>query len=198
MIVEKVRSVSAKAGKKIRERIYREPVRKKEARDASSNIENKRGSDTYNYKLIDMLKEENRLILIQHRQILQYAEEEKFDFIPAMLKDFNLMLMDHLKKEDIELNYYLDYCYRRGILREDLHEALAGYDDFRSAMKEETIEIDHLMNRSAYIPVTKKTVSGFLSEFSKLGKILIIRIYNEETILYPVYLEMNPHKIPVR
>jgi len=198
MIVEKVRSISAKAGTKIRERICRVPEEKNEGRDIGLKIKKKRGSKNYDCKLIDMLKEENRVLLIQYRQILQYAEEEKYDFIPTMLQDFSSLLMDHLRKEDLELNFYLDSCYRRGILREDLHEALAGYDDFCSVMKEETIEIDHLMNHSSYIPVTKNTVSGFLSEFSKLGKILMIRIYNEETILYPVYLDLNPYKISVR
>jgi len=198
MIIEKVRSISTKAGKQVRKRINRDSEIKRRAQDVDSNFKKKRATDRYNCKLIDTLKEENRALLIQHRQILQYAEEEQYDFISIMLQDFSSLLIDHLRKEDIELNSYLDSCYRRGVLREDLHEALAGYDDFRSAMKEETIEIDHLMNHSSYIPVTKNTVSGFVSEFSKLGKILITRIYNEETILYPAYLDMNPYKISIK
>lgn len=195
MIVDKVRSVTLNKCRKRQEKIDADAY--KTALKVTGSESKKKSKKAYNQTLIDTLKEENKELLVRYNLIIKYAENENFEYLPSLLQEFSALMVDHLQKEDAELNFYLDTCYHEGMLKGHLKEAMGGYDDFRLAMKEKSIEIKCLINHSSYIPVTNKTVHGFLREFKNIGETLIKRIYNEEAMLYPLYREMNPYKISV-
>lgn len=194
MIVDKVRSVTLNTGKKIHDKVHSGKV---SSNITNPRIKNKRNKN-YNQTLIESLKEENKELLVRYSIIMKHARSGEYEYLPSLLNEYTLLLIGHIHKEDAELNYYLDTCFKKGILEGHLSKALESYDDFRYEMKEKTIEIEYLVNHSKYIPVTSRTVYGFLAEFKEIGDILIKRIYNEETILYPLYLDMNPYKITVK
>ncbi|KAG1682824.1 hypothetical protein GQR58_010612 [Nymphon striatum] len=195
MIVEKVRSVTFKTGKNIQEKVSSRKTSSSRAVDAHLK---KQKSKTYNQTLIETLKDENKELLVRYSNIMKHARSGEYEYLPELLNEYTMLLIDHIHKEDAELNYYLDSCFKKGLLKAHLSDALEGYDDFRYEMKEKTIEIEYMVNHSKYIPVTSRTVYGFLTEFKEIGDMLIKRIYNEETILYPLYMDMNPYKISVK
>lgn len=145
----------------------------------------------YNSKLVDMLKSEHVDLLGLYKKLMKSADERDFDSIPFHLIKFNQTLTDHLKHEDSELYIYMDYYHERG----NFFSEQAMLNDFRSEMKEITIELSSIINQSPNIPVTDRTIDGFLFDFKLIGEILHDRIHREETVLYPLYNNLKPENI---
>jgi len=145
----------------------------------------------YNSELVGVLKSEHVDLLRLYKQLMASADERDFDAIPFHLIKFNQTLTEHLKHEDSDLYIYMDFYHERG----NFFNEQAMLKDFRSEMKEITIELSSLINQSPNIPVTDRTIDGFLFDFNLIGEILQDRIHREETVLYPLYNDLNPNNI---
>lgn len=129
-------------------------------------------------QLIEQLEEEHKDIL----KILEKIKENfsKKDQVLELLKEFNIILQEHLQKEDIDLYPFL--------------EAEAKYNsELRNTMN---VFADGLMNLGAFIksflsysPQEINSLS-WNRDFGKLYSNLKTRIRREENILYPYYKEM--------
>lgn len=190
MIIDKSKLFSSSTDKEIRiENLGCTPAEsQKQARIKTVSQLKKKPSNPYNYKLIETLENEHKELLRVYRSLMQSTEERQYKLIPLQIKEFCMCLTEHLRHEDSELYIYLDYYH----LKRNKLEEQEVLKDFRSEMKEITIELESMLHQSPNLPVTDKTLKGFLLEFKAIGNILMNRIRREESVLYPLYENLSP------
>ncbi len=136
----------------------------------------------YDSKLIDTLENEHEELFSLFNQVLNYAKDNNFNTLQLSLVEFATAFTTHIKLEDEQLYGYLKILASG---KSELEQQIVS--DFSLEMKEISSSIFNILSHSPYIPVTKHSVSKFILEFEKVGKLLTDRIEREENVLYPIY-----------
>jgi len=190
MLIDRTKTFPSHAEKKINDANFEATNVKKNQQTEIKTVSElkKKPSNPYNYKLIENLETEHGALLETYKLLMRSANERDYESISGFLNEFCMSLTEHLKHEDNELYLFLDFNYSEA----KFHQEQSVLKDFRSEMKNITVELESIIHQSPNIPVSDKTVEGFILEFNELGKILVDRIHREETDLYPLYTSLDP------
>lgn len=137
----------------------------------------------YDAKLIDTLENEHEELFSLFNQSLNFAKNNEFNTLQLSLVEFATAFTSHIKLEDEQLYGYLKILASS---KSELEQQIVS--DFSKEMKQISSSIFNILSHSPYIPVSKHTVSKFIVEFEKVGKLLTDRIEREENVLYPIYI----------
>jgi len=132
--------------------------------------------------LIHHLENDHKELLDLYNQVLGSAKNNEFNILQLSLVEFATSFTTHIEIEDEQLyGYLIDLASGKSALEQKV------VSDFADEMKKISVSIFEMLSQSPYIPVTKYTVSKFITEFEKIGEMLTDRIEREEKVLYPIY-----------
>ncbi|MGB7192496.1 MAG: hemerythrin domain-containing protein [Collimonas pratensis] len=147
------------------------------AKSAGSQIE-------YDEKLIPQLKGDHAALLLMYSTVANKMSADKWDAVPAALREMRMAMYGHLLTEGVKL-----YSYMRRSLAEDpaLHDVYRSYKREMDGIGRVAFDFFDKYQGKEWV-VSRDARVTFKDEFENLGKVLVDRITREENILYPLYI----------
>ncbi len=138
----------------------------------------------YDPTLVDTLKRDHQQLLTAYGEIQAAFEDEDFELVSAQLNDFRAALHAHLLTENVRLYIYLNRQMAGDELNSDLIHG------FRREMDSIGRNVLKFLKKYQTIGVDRELAPAFGRDFAAIGKVLVERIQQEESTLYPLYM---PH-----
>ncbi|MEO6921794.1 MAG: hemerythrin domain-containing protein [Collimonas sp.] len=138
----------------------------------------------YDEKLIPQLKGDHAALLLMYSTVANKMSADKWDAVPASLREMRMAMYGHLLTEGVKL-----YSYMRRSLAEDpaLHDVYRSYKREMDGIGRVAFDFFDKYQGKEWI-VSRDARVTFKDEFENLGKVLVDRITREENILYPLYI----------
>jgi hypothetical protein len=138
--------------------------------------------------LVDELRAEHRELVHLYKNLVATHQRGDFDAAVANLKRFTYALRAHLLKENLHL-----YIYLKHALRDDPESS-----GLMASMRVEMGKIGRVLNdfvtRYTSSPWDLEVRQDLGGELNKIAEVLMVRIEQEEEVLYPMYLHPSRYR----
>ncbi|HEV7491222.1 MAG TPA: hemerythrin domain-containing protein [Rhodanobacteraceae bacterium] len=138
--------------------------------------------------LIDELRSEHRELVHLYKSLVSTHQRGDFDAAVSNLKRFTYALRAHLLKENLHL-----YVYLRHALRDD-PESSALMASMRVEMGKIGRVLNDFVTRYTSSPWDLEVRQDLGGELNKIAEVLMVRIDQEEEVLYPMYLHPSRYR----
>jgi hypothetical protein len=142
----------------------------------------------YKPALVDELQAEHRELLHLYKSLVATHQRGDFDAAVSNLKRFTYALRAHLLKENLHL-----YVYLKHALRHD-PESSALMASMRIEMGKIGRVLNDFVTRYTSSPWDLEIRQDLGGELNKIAEVLMVRIEQEEEVLYPMYLHPTRYR----
>jgi len=142
----------------------------------------------YKPALVDELQAEHRELLHLYKSLVATHQRGDFDAAVSNLKRFTYALRAHLLKENLHL-----YVYLKHALRHD-PESSALMASMRIEMGKIGRVLNDFVTRYTSSPWDLEIRQDLGGELNKIAEVLMVRIEQEEQVLYPMYLHPSRYR----
>ena len=142
----------------------------------------------YKPALVDELQAEHRELLHLYKSLVATHQRGDFDAAVSNLKRFTYALRAHLLKENLHL-----YVYLKHALRHD-PESSALMASMRIEMGKIGRVLNDFVTRYTSSPWDLEIRQDLGGELNKTAEVLMVRIEQEEQVLYPMYLHPSRYR----
>lgn len=144
---------------------------------------------SYDSGLIDQFHAEHQALLNLFGLIKTSAEKQDFKSVRKNLKKFTSILRGHLLTENVKLYVYLSKELARDSENREIIMT------FRREMMQIGKAVNQFVTRYDKEDWTLEMEKNFLGELITIGEVLVHRIEQEESTLYPLYMPEDHYKI---
>lgn len=137
---------------------------------------------SYDQSLIDQFEAEHQSLISLFGKIKTSAESQDFKGVQKYLKKFTSVLRGHLLTENVKLYVYLSKALANDIENKEI----------MMTFRQEMMQIGRVVNQ--FVTRYEQTIwdndmkANFLDELLAIGDVLVRRIEQEESVLYPLYM----------
>lgn len=142
----------------------------------------------YDSGLIDQFEAEHQALLNLFGLIKDAAEKQDFKNVKKHLKKFTSILRGHLLTENVKLYIYLSRELANDIENKEIIMT------FRREMMQIGRAVNQFVTRYDQEEWNDTMKANFLSELLSIGDVLVHRIQQEESTLYPLYMPENHYQ----
>lgn len=139
----------------------------------------------YSPTLIDELKSDHQKLFAAYLSIKASFEQGDFSAVSYQLNEFRFDLHNHLLTENVRL-----YIYLGSMVSQDEKKA-AMVRGFRHEMEGIGKTALRLLKKYEAISMDQELATPFSEDFAAIGTILTERVKKEESVLYPLYLDIH-------
>ena len=137
---------------------------------------------TYDDQLIGQFHAEHQALLKLFTLIKDSAERQDFAKVQKHLKKFTSVLRGHLLTENVKLYVYLSRSLANDPANKDIMM------NFRQEMMQIGRAVNQFVTRYEQDNWNAEMKAHFLDELLGIGEVLVRRIEQEESVLYPLYM----------
>jgi hypothetical protein len=138
--------------------------------------------------LVDELRCEHRELVHLYKSLVATHQRGDFDAAVSNLKRFTYALRAHLLKENLHL-----YVYLKHALKDD-PESSALMASMRVEMGKIGRVLNDFVTRYTSSPWDLEMRQDLGGELNKIAEVLMVRIEQEEDVLYPMYLHPSRYR----
>jgi hypothetical protein len=139
----------------------------------------------YSPTLVDELKRDHQRLFAVYGSINDYFGRRDYEAVSRLLNDFRFELHNHLISENVRLYIYL------GRITSHDEAKYTMVRKFRQEMEGIGKTALRLLKKYEALDLDKELAEPFAKDFAAIGAILVERVKNEETVLYPLYTSLH-------
>ncbi len=135
----------------------------------------------YSAGLIEQLKRDHRNLLSLYTLIFELVGSEDYDLAELRLADFRNLLQHHLLTEKIKLYIYMEHLWPRE------SDQFVTMHNYRQEMEGIGKVVVGFLRKYESFSQDPALIATFKDDLNQIGQVLVRRIKEEESNLYPLY-----------